>query len=500
MCRAAVGGDVMGLSRRLIGALLAVLVAMGLAACGRQPAPQQSGELVVAVERAPSGLPVAGAETSGPDATAFDAELLSAFAESMHVRVRYVEVGDRETMLSLLRKGRVHLAAMAAGDDEGFLFTQPTRESRPVIVKHGDNPVSIDGVEDLAGREVAVAGASPILDLLREAMKAAKGGTLVPHAKTSDDALLQQVSDHKRLLVATDSMHFALTAQTAPELDVALELPGAIRFAWAFAGADAELHARAKDFLTAERRNGELARLNDRYFGHVDRINRQAIAHLVEDIQTLLPHYRKNFQDAQAATGIDWRLLAAVAYQESKWDPQATSPTGVRGIMMLTEETADRLGVSNRLDPAQSISAGSRYLASLRDLLPEDLREPDRTWHALAAYNLGLGHWNGARQIGESMKRDTRSWFEMKKVLPLMAKPEFYSRLKSGRARGGEAVIMVENIRNYYDILSRFQPAWQPVQGIGFKGAAGSAKPAAGKTGLKAGSSIGLRLPPGLAP
>jgi membrane-bound lytic murein transglycosylase F len=237
-----------------------------------------------------------------------------------------------------------------------------------------------------------------------------------------------------------------------------------------------------------------------RYSSHVDRINRQAIAHLVEDIQTLLPHYRKHFQDAQAATGIDWRLLAAVAYQESKWDPQATSPTGVRGIMMLTEETADRLGVSNRLDPVQSISAGSRYLASLRDLLPEDLREPDRTWHALAAYNLGLGHWNGARQIGESMKRDTRSWFEMKKVLPLMAKPEFYGRLKSGRARGGEAVIMVENIRNYYDILSRFQPAWQPVQGLGFKGAAGATKPAAGKIGLKAGGSIGLRLPPGLAP
>lgn len=476
--------------RRRFAVWLAVLAAAALAGCGHQPPPDQAGELVVAVERAPAGLPGVEAESKGPDSAGFDAELLSAFAESLHVRVRFVEVSDRETMLSLVRKGRVHLAATTAGTDEGFLFSQPFREARPVIVKHGDNPVAIDSVEDLAGREIAVAGTSPILGLLREAMKTTKGGMIAPYPKTSDETLLQQVSEQKRLLVATDSMHFALTAQTAPELEVALELPGAIKSAWAFSAAEPELHARAADFLATARRSGELARLNDRYFGHVDRINRQAVAQLIEDIQTLLPHYRKHFQSAQAATGIDWRLLAAVAYQESKWDPLATSPTGVRGIMMLTEETADRLGVNNRLDPAQSISAGSRYLASLRDMLPDDLREPDRTWHALAAYNLGLGHWNGARQIADNMKRDTRSWFEMKKVLPLMAKPEYYSRLKSGRARGGEAVIMVENIRTFYDILNRFQPAWQPLQGFDFKA---QAKPKGAKPGLKSAATSGLR-------
>lgn len=494
--------------RRRFAGWLAVLAAAVLAACGHQPPPEKAGELVVAVERAPAGLPGVEAESKGPDSAGFDAELLSAFAESLHVRVRFVEVSDRETMLSLVRKGRVHLAATTAGSDEGFLFSQPFREARPVIVKHGDNPVAIDSVEDLAGREIAVAGTSPILGLLREAMKTSSatkdGGMIAPYPKTSDETLLQQVSEQKRLLVATDSMHFALTAQSAPELEVALELPGAIKSAWAFSAAEPELHARAADFLATARRSGELARLNDRYFGHVDRINRQAVAQLIEDIQTLLPHYRKHFQSAQAATGIDWRLLAAVAYQESKWDPLATSSTGVRGIMMLTEETADRLGVNNRLDPAQSISAGARYLASLRDMLPDDLREPDRTWHALAAYNLGLGHWNGARQIADNMKRDTRSWFEMKKVLPLMAKPEYYSRLKSGRARGGEAVIMVENIRTFYDILTRFQPAWQPLQGFDFKAQAKpkgtkssstTAAVARSRSGLKPTGGIGLRLP-----
>lgn len=108
-------------------------------------------------------------------------------------------------------------------------------------------------------------------------------------------------------------------------------------------------------------------------------------------MHSVLPQYRPLFHDAQVITGIDWRMLAALAYQESQWEPLATSPTGVRGMMMLTEET-DHLGVNNRLDPAQSIRAGAQYLSELRDALPESIDEPDRTWMALAAYNLGMGH------------------------------------------------------------------------------------------------------------
>jgi len=135
----------------------------------------------------------------------------------------------------------------------------------------------------------------------------------------------------------------------------------------------------------------------------------------------------------------------------------------VRGIMMLTGETADRLGVKNRLDPKEAIRAGARYVADLADDLPEEVKDPDRLWLALAAYNLGMGHMNGGRAIAESMGYDPNSWYEMKKVLPLLAKPEYYARLKSGRARGGEAVIMVENIRTFYDTLSRFEPAYKPL-------------------------------------
>jgi len=171
--------------------------------------------------------------------------------------------------------------------------------------------------------------------------------------------------------------------------------------------------------------------------------------------RTHLPRYGAMFRQAEDATGIDWRLLAALAYQESQWDPLATSPTGVRGMMMLTEDTADRLKVTNRLDARQSIQAGARYLALLRDDLPDTVLEPDRTWLALAAYNLGMGHLNGARAIARMIKRDPDHWNDMREVLPLLSEPDYYEKLLSGQGRGGEAVILVENVRVYYDVLSR---------------------------------------------
>jgi membrane-bound lytic murein transglycosylase F len=210
------------------------------------------------------------------------------------------------------------------------------------------------------------------------------------------------------------------------------------------------------------RGDGTLARLEDRYFGYLKRLRPPDAAGILQRMQSVLPHYRREFIEAQELTGVDWRLLAALAYQESAWDPLATSPTGVRGIMMLTEDTADELHVDNRLDPRQSILAGARYLADLLEQLPKTVKEHDRWWQALAAYNLGMGHLNGARVIARGLKRDPDSWTDMKRVLPLLTRPEYYVRLKSGRARGGEAVIMVENIRNYYDIISRFEPPYRP--------------------------------------
>ena len=166
-------------------------------------------------------------------------------------------------------------------------------------------------------------------------------------------------------------------------------------------------------------------------------------------------------------TGIDWRLLAAIGYQESQWDAFATSSTGVRGLMMLTGDTADRMGVTNRLDARQSILGGARYLVMMKETLPSRIPEPDRTWLALAAYNQGQGHMEDARRIAQARGGSPDDWADVKEALPYLSRGTYSKVMKYGYARGGEALHFAENIRNYYDILLRLEPEYNPLFNLG---------------------------------
>lgn len=280
--------------------------------------------------------------------------------------------------------------------------------------------------------------------------------------KTDDAKLLADLAQGALDLVATDRLHYAFAARIHPELEIVHELPGRSGIAWALPPEQPDFATEVDAFIGDISTNGRLARIADRYFGHVRRLDDPAITTFLARIRERLPIFRSFFEEAEARTGIDWRYIAAVAYQESHWDPQATSFTGVRGMMMLTGDTADRLGVDNRLDPRQSILGGARYLDMLKDQLPEEIAEPDRTWMATAAYNLGMGHMNGARAIARRLGKDDRSWWDLKSVLPLLSRPEYAQRLKAGAARGGEAVVMTENVRNFHDILERLEPPYEP--------------------------------------
>ena len=161
-------------------------------------------------------------------------------------------------------------------------------------------------------------------------------------------------------------------------------------------------------------------------------------------------------------SGVDWRLIAAIGYQESHWNPLATSPTGVRGLMMLTEETADRLQIKDRLNARDSILAGARYFALLKEALPPRIGEPDRTYLALAAYNIGLGHLEDARILAQKANLNPDKWQDVRQVLGKLSEPESFQALKHGYARGNEALQLVDNIRNYFDILARLEPRDAP--------------------------------------
>ncbi|MCA9470912.1 MAG: transglycosylase SLT domain-containing protein [Nitrospirales bacterium] len=170
-------------------------------------------------------------------------------------------------------------------------------------------------------------------------------------------------------------------------------------------------------------------------------------------VKTRLPMYREVFKEAGGKYGLSWILLAAQAYQESHWNRNAKSPTGVRGLMMLTRDTASDMGIENRLDPRNSITGGARYLARLYEQVPENVHSEDRMLFALAAYNVGMGHVKDAQILAKRLNKDHRKWDSIKTVLPLLAKKKYYKTLPNRYARGWEPVQYVKRIRAYRKIL-----------------------------------------------
>ena len=194
-----------------------------------------------------------------------------------------------------------------------------------------------------------------------------------------------------------------------------------------------------------------------RHYSHVEKFNYSDIRTFTRRVETHLPKYEKLFKEAAIRVGFDWRLLASIGYQESLWNPRAKSPTGVRGLMMLTRATARQMKVKNRLDPAQSIRGGAEYIARVHKKVPQRIPEPDRTWLALAAYNVGFGHVEDARIITQRHGGNPDRWIDVKESLPLLARKKWFEQTKYGYARGWEPVKYVENIRQYFAYLTDFE-------------------------------------------
>jgi membrane-bound lytic murein transglycosylase F len=327
-----------------------------------------------------------------------------------------------------------------------------------VLAYNTDNPTP-RGPSDLAGKRIEVVrGSSAVeqLELLRRRVPKLKW---VEVSESDGETLLARLAEGKVDYVVTEAHTLDIARKFHPNLARAWPIGDPEPIAWAFPRhGDPYIIARAEDFILRLIYDGTLRRMLDRYYGHVGRLDQLDVANYLTAIRTQLRDYRAWFQEAQELTGIDWRLIAALGFQESRWDPAALSPTGVRGLMMLTADTADRMRVANRLDPRQSIIAGARYLLELKEMLPQKVQEPDRTWLALAAYNLGLGHVEDARVLAQRQGLDPNLWVDVKQTLPLLTRYEYYSTVKRGFCRGGEALALTENIRNYYDILATLEP------------------------------------------
>ncbi len=412
----------------------------------------ETGELRVVTRNSPTAYTVSPDGPIGPEY-----DLVRSFAEELGVALVVLSVDSVSEILPLLLSGKAHMAAA------GLSITDSRRE----YLNFGHPYESVDihliyklgtgrprKIEDIVDRSIEVMASTSHVDILEDLQADHPELTWTENADIEAADLLTKVAMGEIDLTVADSPDFNIQRHFYPELRVALDLHVDDPIAWAFPKGTADsLLARADEFLIAADRSGLLAQVQDRYYGHTRKYDYVGTRNFIRHYESRLPRYRAMFEEAGAEYGIDWRLLAAIGYQESHWRANAVSPTGVRGIMMLTEATADFLGIEDRTDPKSSIFGGAEYFALQTERVADTVAEPDRTWMALAAYNVGFNHVRDARTIVEWQGGDPDSWIDMRAALPLKAQRKWYSKLPYGYARGWEPVLYVNNIRAYYNIL-----------------------------------------------
>lgn len=388
----------------------------------------------------------------------FEHDVVQDFARYLGVEVHFKQYDSIKDIQEALAQGEGHLAAAGLTElesrSERFEVGPRYYQVQPYVVcrRNGPQPKRL---EDLTEVSLLVTGESSYVELL-EQLKANQEPELrwnVAEDLTTEQILEKVWREEVDCTVADDNI-FAINRRYFPELTEAFPLSDTPNYlVWLLPKGATELKDALFEWYEDANDEARITFYAARYFAHVENFDYVDVATFVRRISSRLPKYEALFRDAAAKYHLDWRLLAAQAYQESHWDPSARSPTGVRGIMMLTQSTAKELGVYNRLDPEQSIEAGARYLANLRDRLPETIEEPHRTWMALAAYNIGMGHLLDARALTERLGLDPDNWFDLQQALPKLSQPQYYRTLRFGYARGGEPVQYLSRIRNYEDIL-----------------------------------------------
>ena len=310
---------------------------------------------------------------------------------------------------------------------------------------------------DLVGLKITVGSDTSYASTLRQLQKE------LPqlHFNSSDlssEQLLGLANKGEIDCTVVDSNIFAVNNRYYPALRKAFSLGNVKELAWILGEDSAELNATLSGWLNHVERSGEMERLKEHYYSYTNRFNYLNLVTFHQRLKTRLPKYKKIFEKAGKKYDIPWTLLAAQSYQESHWDRLAKSPTGVRGLMMLTRVTAKEMGIKYRTNATSSVYGGAKYFRKTYDRIPKEVKGVDRYKFAYAAYNVGMGHLYDARSLAKKLGKNPNQWKDLKTILPLLSKKKYYRHLKHGYARGQEPVDYVDAIYEYHVILeNKFQ-------------------------------------------
>jgi membrane-bound lytic murein transglycosylase F len=413
---------------------------------------QHEGTLTVLTRRSPTTY-FEGAE----GIAGLEYDLVNLFARRLQVKVNYVFPEKFDDLLQLISEGKADIAAAGLTITEQRLtqmrfapFYQQITE-QIVYRQKNKKPHSI---EDLKDGILEVVKGSTHIDALMALKPQHPDLDWNVNDEFDSDGLLYLVNEGLIDYTVADSHQAKTIKRFYPQLNTAFDITKPRQLAWALPiSDDNSLYNEVKRFFQEIKKDQTLARLLEKYYGNNGNLGYVGNCRFRQHVKERLPEFLPYFQKAAEKYKLDWRLLAAIGYQESHWLPDATSPTGVKGLMMLTQGTSKQLGIDDREDPQQSIEGGALYFKQRLKKIPRRISEPDRTWLALASYNVGFGHLEDARILTQKRGKNPDQWMDVRESLPLLTRKKWYQQTKHGYARGKEPVRYVENIRSYYDLL-----------------------------------------------
>jgi peptidoglycan lytic transglycosylase F len=386
-------------------------------------------------------------------ATGPEYDITQSFAKSLQVDVEYKIYDSTKELIDALRNKEGDIAAAGLTVNEKrkteFDFGPVYQKTNEYLVCHRDKK-RIKNEAGLKGLEIVLAADSSYTESIKAYPDVQ--WTTDQHLNTVD--LITQVANKKISCTVSDSTLYDIERRYHTEIQNKYTLAKESELAWMFNKHNDELGQTISNWFVQYKEEHELARMLEKYYGFIEIFDYVDTHKFLKRVKTRLPKYKDFFVDAAEKNDIEPSLLAAQSYQESHWNRKAKSPTGVRGIMMLTQPVAKSLGVTNRLNAKQNIYAGAKFHAKMKKMV-EQVDEPTRSWLALAAYNIGRGHFRDAQSLARKLNKNPDYWHDMKEVLPLLSQKKYYKNLRYGYARGNEPVRYVTRIRNYDELLHR---------------------------------------------
>ena len=396
----------------------------------------------------------------------FEYELAQEFAEYLGVELKIKIVENWKRMLPELKSGSA--ALIAAGltitpkRQKRVSFSDGYMDIRQHIISRR-NQVKIENVTDLSGKTVHVQTATAYQERLEELRRQGLDISIELHKDLPTEELIQQVADGEIELTVADSNIARLNQRHFPRAVMAGAISEIQQLGWAVHPDAHQLREKINSFFVAIRENGRFDEIYNKYYGGVENFDYVDLRAFHRRIKTKLSRYSPFIKAAARKHGFDWRLIAAQAYQESHLNPWAKSHAGAKGLMQLLSSTARSLKVADIYNPVDNINGGVQHLKNLYELF-DSATGDDRLMIALAAYNVGQGHLQDARNLAVKKKLDPDLWESLSETLPLLRYRKYYKKAKYGYCRGTEPVRYVKQIMLYYDILKRQGIEYREVQ------------------------------------